>query len=107
MNIIDKVYAALAETDINFWYCAAPDKLSPPYGVYMDYYENYDKADNGIDDIFASVQVDYYTAVYDDGGKEAIRAALDEKGFTFDTQHFFESEQKLHHFVFDVTGARS
>lgn len=104
--MIDKVYAALVETGINFWYCVAPDKLPPPYGTYIDYYEGYERADNKIDDLTGSVQVDYYTAEYDDGGREAIRAALDEKEFVFDIQHFFETEQRLHHFVFDVTGVR-
>lgn len=104
--MLTRLCEALAAVGVDYFYGRAPEKQAAPYIVYVDYAENYNYADDRINEVYGSVQVDYFTAADFDGKKEALREALDERGFEFETRHFYEADKKLHHYVFDISNAQ-
>lgn len=103
MTAIERVCAALDAAGVEYTYAKAPRNAAYPYIVYREYYTDFDRADNRIDEVRTGIQVDLYTKTPLDPLVEDVTAALDGAGLVFDIQHFYEDGQKIYHHVFDVS----
>lgn len=93
--------AALSPLGITLYHAYAVQNAALPYMVYTEYAEAYRKADNRIDEVITSIQLDYYTKTPHDANKNVIRAALDGAGISFTYRMRHEDDEKVYHHIFD------
>lgn len=104
---ITQLKSVLAGTGIPLHHDATKTFPRLPYMVFSEYAEKYQKADDHIDDVIMSIQVDLYEPV-DGNYHKNIRAALDAARAAFETQRLVETNANgkngisvVAHWVFD------
>lgn len=104
---ITELKSVLAGTGIPLHHDATKTLPRLPYMVYTEYHEKYEKADDRIDDVITSVQVDLYEPI-DGNYHKNIRIALDAARAAFETQRLVETNTNgkngvsvVVHWVFD------
>lgn len=84
------------------YYTQAEGQAVLPYFVVNDYAEVYDSADNSIDDVRASVQIDYYTKTPFDEKKGEILALLSSLKIIPNYSRYYLNDEKVYQHIFDV-----
>ena len=98
---MEELIQALKSVGVDLYHRPVEANAALPYIAYMEYSENYFKADDRIDEVAEYIQADYFTKTEFDPNKAKIRQALDAAGIVFEYQCRCEDEEKVYHHIFD------
>lgn len=101
MNVKELI-TKLKTTGLNVFYTQADNGTLPPYLVVNDYTERYITADNQIDEIIISVQIDYYTVEPYDTNKDVILELLNSLEIIPEYSRYYLNDEKVYQHIFDI-----